>query len=182
MIYINDLKPVDVTEIIHDIIYPHFGILIPNNNGMLWRHQVDGCSCHQVFVRGVFIPLRRPRKFLFMPDYTYYWCNNNEESYKDYKNYRLSMSLELLNVLQGVNYNYEDDKLIWNCINETLPFVYEDVEYIREGIKSIRITGVPLSSDDKEFGYTEPEIDREWMDDLRSLIGKEVYLIYPNSD
>ena len=34
-----------------------FGIIIPQKSGVVWVHQTNGTSCHQVQIEGVFVPL-----------------------------------------------------------------------------------------------------------------------------
>jgi len=38
-----------------------FGLIIPRETGIIWRHQCDGYACNQIQQEGIFIPL--PKRY-----------------------------------------------------------------------------------------------------------------------
>jgi hypothetical protein len=158
-------------------LYAHnFGLLIPCESGVVWRQQTDGVSCHQVEIEGIFIPLDKPIKHTFTGQ-------KGTASFK-YK------STKLLEKLTTANYEGRGTRKIWDDIFETMyefgGIKLEDVDWEDvmndmisrgypgpcEGYKYVRITKLGELYNGK----------KSWADDLSSLIGKPLILIYPNCD
>lgn len=132
-----------------------FGIIIPQETGVIWRQQTKGVRCSKAHIEGVFVPFRAP---------SYYDKENKEH-------------VDLLSQLRDANYQHNSDRRndIWSRIREELRWEFEEAEppgedYPRtqEALKWIRITDSNAS-----YFHSTPNRDME---------DKTVALVYPNCD
>jgi hypothetical protein len=137
-------------------VYPHkWGFLIPCDSGVIWEQQTDGVCCHHVLVEGVFIPLRKP--------YDYHFGEPEKESE------------DLLALLTDANYNYKENGNIWKRIKKAMAFDFEELDcFDKEVQNQDGLKWIKLIKWDHGHGHGEIE--------TKSCIGKEMILIYPNSD
>ncbi len=143
----------------------NWGIVIPCESGYLWQQQTNGVMCRQVWIEGIYIPLIKPRKWIWEKDPTREKGNRTKEI------------IPLLKELQRANYEYRTmdvtDK-IWKDIKEAMKFDFEDIEAPEgqhrniEGLRWIKFTK-----------FTSGWGHGSWVE---QLIGMEVALIYPNCD
>lgn len=120
--------------------------------------------CSHVFIEGIFIPLQKPRRFVWEKDST------------REKGNRITEVIPLLPELQKANYGYDYEKAeeLWVEIREEMHFNYEEIDAPegqprnQEGIQWIIL---------KEFkdGWGHGT----W---VQQLIGKTLCLVYPNCD
>jgi hypothetical protein len=158
-------------------LYAHnFGLLIPCESGVVWRQQADGVSCHQEDFEGIFLPLDKPIKYTF----------SGKKGTPSF-NYKAT---KLLDKLTNANYEGRGTRKIWDDIFETMHEFHgiklEDIDWEEimdemihkgypgpcEGYKYVRITELSELYDGR----------KSWANDLSSLIGKPLILIYPNCD
>ena len=118
--------------------------------------------CRHVYIEGVFIPLRKPRRWVWSEE-------TNEYGGRDLKELT-----PLLPLLQEANYSYRDTSKLWEEIREDMHFDYEEIEapegqpHNQEGIQWII-----LKSFETGWGHGS---------EVLGLIGKTLCLVYPNCD
>lgn len=145
--------------------YGHnWGFILPSESGVYWEQQTNGLMCNHIYIEGVFIPLNKPRRFV--------WEKHPTENLRG----KLKEMIPLLPELQRANYkyDYERAKELWVEIREEMHFNYEEIDAPegqprnQEGIQWIVL---------KEFqtGWGHGT-------EVLHLIGKTLCLVYPNCD
>lgn len=155
-------------KVIKYLLVQKFGVLIPEKTGFVFGHQTNGVMCHNVYLEGVFFPLKRPKKF-----YT------EDESLPERYSYLDDEwgNVDLLSALKYHNYMYNSEMVekVWSDIKDEMRFEFEEVSRPSEdhpktceGLKWIKIKEEQEEYFDFRFGD--------------NVIGKTVGLLYPNSD
>lgn len=100
--------------------YSHnWGFLVPCASGFIWEQQTEGIMCNQIYIEGVFIPLREPKGTF----------GNN-----------------LLKELQEANYDGRPTTKLWNRIKKAMHFDFEEIDAPegmppnQEGLQWIKLT------------------------------------------
>jgi len=156
---------------LHATIYPcNWGIIIPCESGVVWTLQTCGCACFHVQIEGIFIPLSKPII------------------------HHIFFSENLLDKLQSANYVYGPK---WIGTDENGKYLFEDrdeehvIDAIWEKIKLEMSIG--FEKIDAPEGQPQNQEGIQWIhitsaqsrwdeDCFVQLLGKDVALIYPNSD
>lgn len=148
-----------------------FGLLIPDQSShYIWKMQTNGLMCSTRTLRGTYLPLSTPIKFIESIDHRK--LPNPEDRDFESPTVQLTAQLAAGNHHNNTNQETVDLDPVWRMINEELPFTYRDVDAptgyppTEEAWRWIRITGV------QDASYT----------DVSPLVGERVVFVYPNSD
>lgn len=139
-------------------VYPHtFGVIVPGRTGVIWEQQTEGVCCHHVHQEGTFIPIREPMSM---------------GKYDEEKDEIVGTRYPLSEICR----EYYDHggrpamlKLLWRWVKKE---TYMDFDFIESPVGEIR--------NQEGFQWIRFTKIRDHMD--RNLLGRDLILIYPNSD
>jgi len=135
----------------------NFGVIVPGRTGVVFQQQTDGCSCHQVYQEGTFIPIRKPMSMGKWDDEkgeivgTWYPLSEIQEEYYNHGG------------RPGIL------KLLWKWVKKT---TYLDFEFIETPEGCVRSC--------EAFEWIRFTKIRDHMD--KNLLGRDLVLVYPNCD
>jgi hypothetical protein len=139
-----------------------WGLIIPEETGVIWTHQVDGICCHHVFVEGVFLPLR---------DLAYMKTHKVPNSKSPFHKERRS----LLHDLAELNYHHKDTSDAWNEIREKSGIDFRFIDVAPEPPENVE--GLQWVVVTEEVSENSGNILK-----LGKYVGKPIIMVYPNSD
>lgn len=138
-------------------LYAHnWGLLIPQESGVIWEQQTEGVCCNHAEIEGIFIPLDEPFEIKF-----------NKK--------KVCKRIDLLDELVKLNYHSKPTEKIWKRIKKAMKLDFEIVDAPegmppnQEGFYWIKI---------KKFEYFPfPSIYN-----IKPILNKKIVLIFPNCD
>lgn len=143
------------------LVYPttdKFGLIIPRKTGVVFRHQVSGCLCKKEYLEGVYLPLNKVN--LYCREY--------------------SLDRSLTNLVKENYPGFFPEKEGHPLGSKKAQNIWEDVkDSCRLDFKVLRGKEPPNQEGWVWVRITKSNHGLECYDDL---VGKEVVLVYPNSD